>query len=1164
MAMSGFTHLHVHSHYSLLDGLGKLDPLLARAKELGMTSLALTDHGAMYGAIEFYRAAQAAGIKPIIGMEAYLAPNGHTQKRGKIDSSPRHLTLLAHTTAGYKNLLKLNTHAQLQGYYYKPRIDYDLLREHQDGLIVLSGCLNSDISKAIVEKRPADAERLITWHLEIFGRERFYLEVQHHPHLAEQQIVNEALINYGKRFRLRLVATADTHYIHPADAEAHDVLICVQTGKTVQDKDRLCMLDDDFSLKTTEEMKDLWREHPEAIDSTQAIAEMCDVKLEFGVNRLPRFPLPAGRTADQALREQCLGGLQGRYGDRLPEAVHERLDYELEVIQKTGYASYFLIVADFVNEAKRRGILVGPGRGSAAGSLVSYLTNITNLDPLAYNLLFERFLNPERVSMPDIDLDFADDRRDEIISYVRGKYGSEHVAQIITFGTMAARAAVRDAGRALGFPYTFCDRIAKAIPLFTNFEEALSSGELKELYDGDPQAKRLIDTARRLEGVCRHASTHAAGVVITDEPLTEYVPLQLSTTGDNETDAVTQYAMGSVEALGLLKIDFLGLKNLTIIQNTLDRIKKRYDQNIDIDQLPLDDSLAYKLLQEGKTTGVFQLESAGMKRYLKELKPTEFEDIISMVALYRPGPMDSIPDFIAAKHGRKKITYLHPILQPILEKTYGIIVTQDQVLQIAREFAGFSYAQADILRKAVGKKIKALLDEQREKFIHGALQNKKIDKKTAQKVWDFIEPFARYGFNRAHAACYAMIAYQTAYLKAHYPGEFMAALLTSDEGNIDRAAIEIAEALSMNLQILPPDINESDHSFTVVATPEKKDALRFGLGAIKNVGHTVVEAVIAERTSRGKFKDVADLFSRMNSKDFNRKSVESLARAGAFDSISERQLILTNIEKLLEFNRALHRERDIGQKGLFGSVVAAPEVNFRLDPAAPADQQQRLKWEKELLGMYVSAHPLAELAPLLAQAATPLLELPPGKSAQRVRVAGVVGRISKIMTKSNQPMVFATIEDVGGSGEIVVFPKVLQQSAELWYDGALVFVEGKLNEKDGETKILADKVWPLTAEILKRFKTSATSARLPAGALAKAGQIRSIVIRLPHNYPAASLKKLQQALAQGHTPGGVPVELSVPHEGQLVRVATPHRLTTSGEALTTIRQLVGHTSVTYA
>lgn len=1167
--MADFTHLHVHSHYSLLDGLGKIGPLLACAKELGMNSLALTDHGAMYGVIDFIRTAQEIGIKPIVGIEVYVAPGGHRLKRGRTDANARHLTLLAQNNQGYQNLIKLTTTAHLEGYYYKPRIDYDLLSQHSEGLVVLSGCLNSDISRAIVEHRLEEAERLIRWHLDVFGRERFYLEVQHHPALSEQKIVNEALFGYSKEFKLGLAATADTHYIHAEDAEAQDVLLCVQTGKVVQDKDRMCMLGEDFSLKSQEEMKAAWKKHPSAIENTQKIAEMCQVDLKFGDSHLPHYPLPKGVSTDKALREMCERRLSECYEQSQYEAAQQRLDYELNVIAKTGFASYFLIVADFVNEAKRRGILVGPGRGSAAGSIVSYLTNITGLDPLHYNLLFERFLNPERVSMPDIDLDFADDRRDEVIDYVREKYGSQHVAQIITFGTMAARAAVRDAGRALGFPYSFCDRIAKAIPPFLTFEQALTQGgELQNIYQEDPQAKRLIDTARKLEGVCRHASTHAAGVVITEKTLTQHVPLQLASASRGARDiVVTQYAMNDVEALGLLKMDFLGLKNLTIIQDTVSCIKKRRNKTIDIEKLPLDDKRTYQLLKDGKTTGIFQLESAGMKRWLKELLPTEFEDIISILALYRPGPMDSIPDFIAAKHGRKDITYLHPLLKPILKKTYGVIVTQDQVLQIAREFAGFTYAEADILRKAVGKKIRKLLEQQRDKFVHSAVANKKIDQRTAQRVWDFIEPFARYGFNRAHAACYAMIAYQTAYLKAHFPAEFMASLLTSDEGNVDRQAIEVAEALSLNLKVLPPDVNESNHNFTVVAL-DGREAIRFGLSAIKNVGHNVVATLIQERRKGGKYRDLLDVFRRVDSKDLNRKSGESLARAGAFDCLAERNYVVKHLEKLLDFNRSLHRKVDTGQQGLFGGAgdgLAPPRITLEEVPAA--NKEERLAWEKELLGLYVSEHPFQELMSDLQDIATPLADLatlPPRGDKARVRVAGVIARITNIITKSQQPMLFVQLEDMAGKVELLVFPALLEKTKDLWVNGAKVLVEGKLADKEGEVKILADAVWPIDAAGLPELIKSLSPLKNRQSTVSS-GSARRLIIRLHSALPRERLEQVRRVLAEHNRQEetGLFVELQVQRNGRLEVISTNFRLPRETAAIDLLKEIVGQQALQY-
>lgn len=1136
--MGDFTHLHLHSHYSLLDGLGKIDDILDRVKELGMKSVALTDHGVMYGIVEFVQKASERGIKPIIGVEAYLAPNGHTNKRGKIDTDPRHLTLLARTTEGYKNLIQLTTAAHLHGYYYKPRIDYELLEKHGDGLIVLSGCMNSDISRAIVERRSADAKKLIEWHLNRFGRENFFLEVMHLPNLPDQAVINAALFAYAQKYKLGVVATGDAHYIRPEDAEAQDVLICVQTGKTVQDKKRLCMLGEDFSIKSPSELAEAWKERPEALENTQKIAEMCQADFEFGVNRLPRYPLPKERTADQELARLCEEGLPRRFGEHLPAEARERLTYELEVIQKTGFASYFLIVADFVNEAKRRGILVGPGRGSAAGSLVSYLTNITNIDPLQYNLLFERFLNPQRVSMPDIDLDFADDRRDEVIEYVREKYGRGYVAQIITFGTMAARAAVRDAGRALGYPYTFCDMVAKLIPPFTDFAEALQAGtELRAMYDQDPQGRRLIDTAKKLEGVVRHASTHAAGVVIGDAPLSHYVPLQYTTTGENKEITITQYAMGAVEALGLLKMDFLGLKNLTIIQKALSIIQDRHGKEIILDELPLNDEKTYHLLQLGQTTGVFQLESSGMKRYLKELKPTEFEDIMSMVALYRPGPMDSIPDFIAAKHGKKQITYLHPVLQPILEKTYGVIVTQDQVLQIARDFAGFTYAEADILRKAVGKKIKELLDEQREKFITGAIENKKIEKRTAEKVWDFIEPFARYGFNRAHAACYAKISYQTAYLKAHYPAEFMAALLTSDEGNTDRQAIEVAEALAMGLKVLPPDVNESQVNFSVA---DGGEAVRFGLAAIKNVGAAAMATLIANRSEHGPFSDISDLFRRIKNHNLNKKTVESLAKAGALDALAERGTLLVNVDILLEFGRSVHKRVDAGQKNLFGAgTVALAPATAEMAAAEPASKQECLKWEKELLGLYVSEHPLSEFQTALSNLTVKLGELAgdpasaKASAGKAVRIAAIVTQIKKITTKTGQPMLFVQLEDLTGKAEAVVFPNVLKKTASVWADGASLFLEGKLNDKDGETKILVDSAQILTHETLRRAPKVLIRAKAAPG----------LTVVLPRDFDKDRLKQLRAWLAASHRADGeLMVRLSIPSGGSFRVVVTPFRL----------------------
>ncbi|MFA6417501.1 MAG: DNA polymerase III subunit alpha, partial [Patescibacteria group bacterium] len=802
-----FVHLHNHTHYSLLDGLTKIDEMVNYAKEQGSPAVAITDHGTMYGVIEFYQKAKKAGVKPIIGVECYLAPGSRFDKNTREDAKRFHLLLLAKNNAGYKNLIKLVSKAHVEGFYYKPRIDWELLSECHEGLIASTACLAGEIPRLILGDNLVEAEKRIKEYNNLFGQDNFYLELMDHPEIPELARVNEELLKFSKKLGVPVIATNDVHYFKKEDAEAQDILLCLQNKKKISDTDRMKMIGyGDYSMRSNAEMIAAFKDTPEAIANTLKIAEMCNVEIELGNIQLPHFEVPNGYDGNSYLKKWCEEGILKRYpgakaDDLIP--VSERLDYELSVIAKMGWPSYFLIVADFINWAKDNKIVVGPGRGSAAGSLVCYLTGITNLDPLKYNLLFERFLNPERISMPDIDMDFADTRRGEVLNYVGEKYGHDHVAQIITFGTMAARAAVRDVGRVLDEPYEYCDKISKSIPMFTKLDEALKTvPELKEMYANEPAAKRILDYAKRLEGVARHASTHACGVLITKEPLTEYVPIQKASSADESI--ISQYSLHPVEDLGLLKMDFLGLKNLTIIESALKIIKNTRGLEIDIDQIPLDDVDAYKLFQGGETTGVFQFESSGMKRYLRELKPTVFEDIIAMVALYRPGPMEWIPDYISGKHKTKKVAYLHPKLEGILENTYGVAIYQEQVMQIARDLAGFTMGQADVLRKAMGKKIASLLAEQKEKFVEGCVKNG-VYKELAEKVFSFIEPFAGYGFNRSHAACYAMIGYQTAYLKAHWPVEFMAALLTSDQGDSDRVAIEIEECRNMGIKIMAPD-----------------------------------------------------------------------------------------------------------------------------------------------------------------------------------------------------------------------------------------------------------------------------------------------------------------------------------------------------------------------
>ncbi|OHA54155.1 MAG: DNA polymerase III subunit alpha [Candidatus Terrybacteria bacterium RIFCSPLOWO2_01_FULL_58_14] len=1057
MPTQKFVHLHVHSHYSLLDGLAKIDQLVSRAKELGMEALALTDHGALYGAVAFAQACVKAGIKPIIGVEAYVATRSRFDRDPRLDGTRYHLTLLARNAEGYRNLVQLITASHLEGFYYKPRVDKELLRAHAAGLIALSGCLSGEIPKAILAGDRARTEHLLAEYREIFGEENFFLELGAHPNLPEQQTVNAALVELSRKFGAPIVATQDTHYLLAEDAEAHDVLLSVQTGSRVDEDGRLTLKDDDFSLRSAEEMAAIFPDLPEALAQTVALAERVDFTLPLGRIQLPVYPLPDTTTQEKELQRLCQEGVVRRFGEdgmKTPE-VRARLDYELGVIEKTGFASYFLIVADVVSWAKSRGIIVGPGRGSAAGSLVSYVLGITNIDPLHYGLLFERFLNPERISMPDIDLDFADYRRDEVLRYVTEKYGADRVAQIGTFGTMAARAVIRDAGRALGYPYSACDRIAKMVPFGMTLQQALeASQELGEAYRNEPDVMRLIDTGRKLEGVARHVSTHACGVVISRDPLSDLVPVQRATNED--TQVITQYEMHAVEDLGLLKMDFLGLRNLSIIEEALNRIKDTYGDEIDIDALPLNDAATYRLLASGDTTGVFQLESQGMKRYLKQLKPTELEDIVAMVALYRPGPMEFIESFIARKHGKERVTFLHEKLEPILSRTYGIAVYQEQLMEIARQLGGFSLPEADTLRKAVGKKIRSLLKEQHEKLIAGMVRNG-IAERTAREIWEWIEPFARYGFNRSHAACYALIAYQTAWLKAHYPYEFLSAIFTHEGTNVDRTAVLIAEARAHEIAVLPPDVQTSRTTFTVVYDGTTPTGIRFGLAAIKNVGEQLVERVVQERLSRGPFSSIEDFLMRISGPELNRKSLESLIMAGAFDALGERRQLLSGIDTLTAFAKEANRISASRQTSLFDGPNAATQPRLRLPETPPATRDERLRWEKELLGLWVSEHPLAAHERTLAALGQPIRALSDIAAGTRVKVGGVITGMKKILTRKGEPMLFMNFEDLSDRVEVVVFPRVLAETPNMFRENAILLIDGTVNDRDGEHKLLCDR-----------------------------------------------------------------------------------------------------------
>lgn len=1132
--MTKFVHLHTHSHYSLLDGVSKIEPLVSAAKEQGAEALALTDHGALYGTIEFYQACQKAGIKPIIGVETYVAPLGLRNKRAKVDEKNHHLILLAEKNEGYQNLLKLITVAHLDGYYYRPRVDHELLRQHSAGLIALSGCLKGEIPTAILSGDGDKAAELITMYQEIFGKENFFLEVQYHPSMTQQAEVNTALRQLSQTTGAPLVATTDSHYLSPDDSEAQDILLCIHMKKQLADTDRMSMANEDLSLQTGDQMAAAFPDMPEAIANTVRIADRCNVTIALGQVQLPHFPLPAGTTAEQYLRQLAEEGIPRRYEQETAD-VRERLEYELSVIEKTGFASYFLIVQDFVNWAKDSGIVVGPGRGSAAGSIVSYLLNITNVDPIKYDLLFERFLNPERIAMPDIDIDFADIRRDEVLRYVEEKYGHDHVAQIITFGTMAARAAIRDVGRVLGLPYTYCDKVAKLIPMFRTLDQAISEvPELKDIYDNDPEARRLLDGAKKLEGVARHASRHACGVVITKQPLTDHVPLQYA--GPDDNSIISQYSLHPIEDLGLLKMDFLGLSNLTILETCMNIVRQTRQLDINLDSIPFDDKKTFKLLQRGDTTGVFQLESGGMRRYLRELKPTSLEDIIAMVALYRPGPMDLIPQFIGGKHGKIKPTYLDPRLEPILNKTYGVAVYQEQVMQMARDIAGFSLGEADVLRKAVGKKIAKLLKEQRDKFIEGAVKNN-TKRSVAEKIFDFIEPFARYGFNRSHAACYAVIAYHTAYCKANFPAEFMAALLTSDQHNTDRIAVEIDDARKMGLQVLPPDVNESYASFTVVNDDQGQPTrIRFGLSAIKNVGENLVAAIISSRKTDGPFASLDDFLRRIQQKDLNKKSLESLAKAGALDGLGERQSIVDNSGELLRYSRTADVEASTGQINLFGVLPTQHAPKLRLREVAPATPSQRGQWERELLGLYITDHPLSQHRDAFArltQAITTVREQRP----KQMTIGGLVTKVKRISTRTNEMMAFAQVEDLSGSMEVVIFPSIFRQTSTLWEEDRVVIVQGKGSTKDGEYKVLADKV--------REFQPPATSG----------GPKVQIQVNLETTTPAMfdELKSLLRS-----SPGERTVELLVRKGEQQRVVPTELAVEVSPQLRSSLEALLGH------
>ena len=1065
-----FVHLHCHTHFSLLDGLAKPKDYVSKAAQDGSPALAVTDHGNMYGTIEFYKAAKEAGIKPIIGIETYTAATTRFSKQTGIDNKIGHMVLLARNQAGYENLMALSSQAHLEGFYYKPRIDLDLLKEHSEGLILLTACLNGNIPRLLLSNKMEEAQELLKTFKDIVGSENVYLELQHHPQLMEQGIVNEKLRSLASATGTPLVATNDCHYVNLEDKEAHDVLLCVQTGSTVHDEGRFRM-DAEFDLCSPEFMKQAFEDVPEATQNTLEIANQCEVELSLNEqNLIPTFTPPFKKTTDDYLRELCEEGLKKHYGDDPGKEILERLEYELKLVHQMGFDTYFLIVHDFVAFAKNSGILVGPGRGSAAGSIIAYCLGITDIDPMKYNLIFERFLNPARVSMPDIDIDFADNRRDEVLEYVVDKYGKNHVAQIITFGTMAARAAVRDVGRALGMAYSEVDVIAKLIPARPGIklEEAMEQeAELRNQYEANPQIKKLLDLARKMEGVVRHASVHACAVVISDKPLVAYTPVQVAP--GQEEAVITQYDMYSVEALGLLKMDFLGLKNLTILQYALDIIKRTQGEEIDLDALPLDDKKTFELMARGETTGVFQFESAGMKRYLKELKPTRFEDLIAMNALYRPGPMEWIPSYIKGKHNPKSVKYLHDSFKLILEETYGVAVYQEQILQLSQLVADFSLGEADILRKAVGKKIPELLAQQRVNFIKGATKKGHTEKFAKDVFKNVIEPFAGYGFNKAHATCYAMIAYRTAYLKSHYPAEFMAALMTSDRDNTDRLVIEFNEADAMGIKILPPSIKESMANFTVV----DDKTIRFGLAAIKGVGIGTVSGLLEVRDKGKPFKDIEDFIKRVPYKLLNKKTLEALAYSGALDDLGERKAIVASVENISRYARQVQTTSAQGQTDIFAMLGGEDDTlpAFKLADVPEAGNLQRLQWEKSYLGFYVSGHPLQGLRKYLKRKVNLIDSFTKRDMGKMVKVVGLLTQVKKIVTRAGASMAYVTLEDPTGRIEITVFPNTFTQFRELFTDGSVVSITGKVEFRRGQQQLICQGIQGVSLEtMIKKAK----------------------------------------------------------------------------------------------
>src|SRR6266496_2331106 len=1058
-----FAHLHVHTEYSMLDGFSNIKKLIKRVKELEMPAVAITDHGTMFGVMDFYNAATGEGIKPIIGVEAYMAARGMADRDSKLERSSYHLLLLAENETGYQNLLKISSAAQLEGFYYYPRIDRDFLAAHSEGIICTSGCMSAEIPRALLDDKPEEAVRRMNWYYDVFGPDRFFVELQQH-NIKEITDLNRKLVEMGARYSAKYIATNDVHYINPDDARLQDILLAIQTQALLTDPERMRMTDDSYYLRTPEEMSRLFAEVPDALNNTLLIAERCNVDLSFKGYHLPDFPVPEGFTAETRLRYLCEQGAQKRYSDRADRPqVRERLDYALAIIHKIGLDSYFRIVWDLCRHAKENGIWYN-ARGSAAGSIVAYVLEIALVDPLEHNLLFERFLNPGRISMPDIDLDFRDDRRAEMLDYCVHKYGSDKVAQIITFGTMGTKAALRDVARVMEIPLPEVDRVAKLVPFVsgrnTTMEDAMAVPEFKEIYKSQPHLRELIDTAAKMEGTVRNAGTHAAGVVISDKPILEYLPLHRPTSNSDETPikTVTQFEMGILDSLGMLKVDFLGLITLSVMAKACDMIEKRHGIKFDLDNIPLDDPKSFELMGNGQTAGVFQVEGGGLTRYLVQMKPKTLDNIIAMVALYRPGPMAFIPDYIARMHGEAEVEYRHPALASIFQDTYGIPVYQEQLMRAAVELAGYTPSESDELRKAISKKKKEEIEKHRNKFVAGAVKNG-MDKEIAEAIYSDWEEFARYGFNKSHAADYGVIAVQTAYLKAQYPAEYMAALLSANAGETAKVAWYVAEARSMGVRVLAPEINTSGWDFEIEdAEADGKPNIRFGLGAVKNVGQAAVELIIEERDRNGKFKNLNDFARRVDLRAVGKRALECLIKVGAMDVFGNRAALLASLDRLVSISSNHFRAAEAGQMSLFGEITGVLE-EITLPDVNNVDRREMLNWERELIGLYISDHPLTPYQQTFTQIVSYFSgQLHEAQHEEKIRVAGLITAVRPYMTKTNKPMGFVTLEDIQGNIELVLFPRTWQKTHEQLAVGRIIIVEGKVDMGSTPPKILVDEI----------------------------------------------------------------------------------------------------------